>query len=268
MLVLVGLALTTIWFREGDTGPVHRVQTAAHAVTAPVGAVGEFVTTPVRSASRWTSNFIASRSEIATLRTQNAALRARVAELEEARLENARLRGLIAMTQRGKIKALGAGVIGRPTATWEGFITIDKGSADGVESGMAVTGVSGLLGRTTDVTAHTARVQLITDQRSGVAAMIQSNRAPGILRGSLEGDLTLDYVSRETTVRPGDVVVTSGIGGVYPKGLLIGDVTKARRDASELYQRIDVRPTAQISGIEEVLVLLTRPPAPELGVGE
>jgi rod shape-determining protein MreC len=230
--------------------------------------VGEFATSPIRSASRWTSNFIASRSEIATLRQQNATLRARVAELEEARIENARLRGLIAMTQRGKIKALGAGVIGRPTGTWEGFITIDKGKADGVESGMAVTGVSGLLGRTTEVTARTSRVQLITDQGSGVAAMIQATRAGGILKGSIEGDLSLDYVSRETTVRPGDVVVTSGIGGVYPKGLLIGDVTKVQKDPSDLYLRIAVRPTAQISGIEEVLVLLSKPPTPELGAGE
>ncbi len=268
VLVLVGLVLTTVWFREGDTGPLHRIQTAVHAVTAPVGAAGEVATTPVRAVGRWTSNFIASRSEIATLRTQNSALRSRVAELEEARLENARLRALVGMTQRGKIKALGAGVIGRPTGTWEGFIVIDKGRDDGVESGMAVTGMSGLLGRTTDVTARTARVQLITDQRSGVAAQIQSTRAGGIVNGSVDGGLTLNYVSRETTVRPGDVVVTSGIGGVYPKGLLIGDVVRARRDAGELYQRIDVRPTARISGIEEVLVLLTRPPAPELGAGE
>jgi rod shape-determining protein MreC len=268
VLVLVGLALTTLWFREGPTGPVHRVQIAMHAATSPIGRVGEFVTTPVRGATNWTSNFIASRSEIATLRQQNATLRARVAELEEARLENVRLRGLIAMTQRGKLKALGANVIGRPTGTWEGFITIDKGKADGVESGMAVTGVSGLLGRTTDVTAHTSRVQLITDQRSGVAAMIQSTRAAGIVNGSIEGDLSLNYVSKETTVRPGDVVVTSGIGGVYPKGLLIGDVLEARKDPGELYQRIEVRPTAQIAGIEEVLVLLSKPPAPELGVGE
>jgi rod shape-determining protein MreC len=268
VLVLVGLALTTLWFREGAGGPLHRIQVAMQGVTAPIGRVGELATTPVRSAGRWTSNFIASRSEIATLRQQNATLRARVAELEEARIENARLRGLIAMTQRGKIKALGAGVIGRPTGTWEGFITIDKGKADGVESGMAVTGVSGLLGRTTDVTSHTSRVQLITDQRSGVAAIVQSTRAGGIVKGSIEGDLSLNYVSRETTVRPGDVVVTSGIGGVYPKGLLIGDVTKARKDPGELYQRIEVRPTAQIAGIEEVLVLLSKPPAPELGVGE
>ncbi len=268
VLVLVGLALTTLWFRESATGPLHRVQIAAHAATAPIGSAGEWATTPVRSAGRWTSNFIASRSEMATLRLQNATLRARVAELEEARLENARLRALIAMTQRGKIKALGAGVIGRPSGTWEGFITIDKGKADGVESGMAVTGASGLLGRTTDVTEHSSRVQLITDQRSGVAAMIQSSRAAGILNGSVEGDLRLNYVSRETTVRPGDVVVTSGMGGVYPKGLLIGDVIKARKDPGELYQRIEVRPTAQISGIEEVLVLLSKPPAPEFGAGE
>lgn len=268
MLVLVGLALTTLWFRESPTGPVHRVQTALHAVTAPVGAAGEFVTTPLRSVGRWSSNLIVSRSEAATLRKQNAELRARVAELEEARLENARLRALIGMTQRGKLKALGAGVIGRPTGTWEGFITIDRGKADGVEPGMAVTGASGLLGRTTDVTAHTARVQLITDQRSGVAAMVQSSRAPGIVSGSLEGNLRMNYVSRETTVRPGDVVVTSGLGGVYPKGLLIGDVVKVHKDPGELYQAIDIRPTAHISGIEEVLVLLTKPPAPELGSGE
>lgn len=268
VLVLVALVLTTVWFREGSSGPVHRVQAAVHAATAPVGAIGEFVTIPLRRVGGWTGSLIASRSEVATLRAQNATLRARVAELEEARLENARLRALVSMAQRGRAKTMVAGVIGRPASTWEGFIAIDKGTADGVTAGMAVMAQSGLLGRTTEVTQHTARVQLITDQASGVAAMIQSTRASGILRGSIEGALTLDFVSRDTTVSAGDVVITSGLGGVYPKGLLVGDVTKVAKPQGELYQQIDVKPTARIAGIEEVLVLMQKPPATELGAGE
>jgi len=118
------------------------------------------------------------------------------------------------------------------------------------------------------VTRHAAKVRLITDPQSGVASMVQSTRAEGVVRGSIEGKLTLDFVSAETTVRAGDIVISSGMGGVYPKGLIVGEVTRVQSAPSALYQDIEVTPSGTLSGLEEVLVLVSIPAAPDVGGGE
>jgi rod shape-determining protein MreC len=268
-LIVLSLVVTTMWYREGDRGVLHRLRSGVQAVTTPVGAVGEFVTSPVRGMLAWVGDIGVSRSELDALQQQNAKLRNTVAALEEARLENARLQSLVSFAQAAKLKTLGAHVIGRPTQ-YDKVITLDRGSADGVQEGMAVVGAmvslptrsaettaaGGLVGQTVSVTAHSAKVRLINDQTSGVAAMIQSNRANGIVRGSIEGALSLEFVSHETTVRAGDIVITSGMGGVFPKGVVVGEVTKVVNLPSTLYQDITLLPAANLSGTEEVLILV------------
>jgi len=268
LFVVLAIVITTVWFREGDRGPVHRLRGAVHAVAAPASAVGEFVTRPARNLFAWGSDLGVSRSQLETLRVQNDELRQRVSDLEEARLENERLKGLVDFVQASKTQAVGARVIGRPTNSWEGVITIDRGTDDGVEAGMPVVGPAGLLGQTVDVTSHSARVRLITDPESGVASKLQSTRTEGIVRGSIEVKLTLEFVSTEATVRAGDVVITSGIGGVYPKGLIIGEVTEVRKTPADLYQNIELAPTGRLAGLEEVLVLVGTVPKPDVGAGE
>jgi len=267
-LVVVSLILITVYFRESDTGPLHRARRLTQAATSPVAAAGEWLFTPVDAVREWFADLGVSRDDLDTLRTQNAELRQRVSELEEARLENERLREILGFVEARELEAVGARVIGRPVSAWEGTIVIDLGSEDGIEPGMPVLAAQGLLGQTIDVSAGSAKVRLITDQRSGVSALIQSSRAEGIVNGSIEGDLTLDYVSRETTVTVGDVVLTSGMGGVYPKGLLIGEVIDVRIAENDLYPNIAVRPSAQLAGIEEVIVLVGATPDPGLGGGE
>jgi rod shape-determining protein MreC len=267
-LIIVALVVMTVWFREGSNGPVHRVRGVVHIVAAPMSGVGEFVTRPVRGVFTWASELGVSRSQLETLRSQNDELRKRVTDLEEARLENARLKGIVSFAQSSKIRTLGARVIGRPMNSWEGVITIDRGTADGVAPGMAAVGPAGLLGQTVDVGPNSARVRLITDSNSGVSAMLQSSRVQGIARGSLAGRLSLDFVSIDTTVRVGDVVITSGLGGVYPKGLLVGEVTRVQKSPSGLYQSIDLAPTARLNGLEEVLVLVGAKPSTLVGGGE
>jgi rod shape-determining protein MreC len=268
LFVVLAVVLTTVWFREGVGGPLHRVRGAVHALAAPASAAGELVTRPGRGLFAWASDLGVSRSQLEGLRTQNDELRKRVSDLEEARLENERLKGIVSFVQTSKTQAVGARVIGRPTNSWEGVITIDRGTADRVGVGMPVVGPAGLLGQTVDVTAHSARVRLITDAESGVAAMLQSSRAEGIVRGSIDGKLTLDFVSTDTTVRAGDVVITSGIGGVYPKGLIVGEVTKVQRTPADLYQNIELAPSGRLAGLEEVLVLVGAAPKTDVGAGE
>lgn len=268
VLVVLALSITTVWFREGESGPIHRMRTGVLVVAAPVQSVGEVVTRPFRGFVSWALDLGVSRSQLEALRTQNTELRNRISTLEEARLENIRLKKLAGFTQASQIKTVGARVIGRPSNQWEGVITIDRGSADGVKAGMPVVGAQGLLGQTVGVTKNAAKVRLITDPRSGVAAMVQATRAEGIVHGSIEGKLKLDFVSGETTVTAGDVVISSGMGGVYPKGLIVGEVTRVRTTPSSLYQDIEVTPTGRLTGLEEVLVLVGVPAKTDVGGGE
>lgn len=267
-LVVISLIIITVQFRESDTGPLHRLRRGVQAATAPVAAAGDWLFTPVDAASDWFGGFGVSRDEIDTLRTQNAELRQRVAELEEARVENDRLNEILGFINARDLDAVGARVIGRPVNSWEGTMIIDRGTSDGLEPGMPVLAPEGLLGQTIDVTARSAKVRLITDQRSGVSAMIQSSRAEGIVRGSIEGDLTLDYISRDTTVTIGDVVITAGMGGVYPRGLLIGEIVDLALADNDLFPHLSVRPTAKLAGIEEVIVLIGAAPEADVGGGE
>ena len=267
-LVVVSLIITTVWFKEGERGPVHKMRTGVLTVAAPLQATGEFLTRPVRGVFSWASDLGVSRSQLAALKVQNTELRNRVASLEEARQENERLRALFGFVQTGKLEAVGACVIGRPTNSWEQVITIDRGSADGIKVSMPVLATKGLLGQTISVTKNTARVRLITDARSGVAGMVQASRAEGVVKGSIEGNVTFDFISRETTIKAGDVIITSGMGGVYPKGLLVGEVTAANQTPSSLFQDIGVKPSADLGGLEEVVVLTGATPAEQLGGGE
>lgn len=267
-LVVASLIVVTVYYREGPSGPVHAVRSAVQTVATPFETAGEFLTRPLRTVGSWFSNLGVSRSEVALLRKQNTDLRTRNAELEEARQENERLRSLVGFVETRDLESVGARVIGRAPNSWEGVITIDRGSNDGVKAGMPVIGDAGLLGQTVEVTANSAKVRLITDQRSGVAAIVQSSRVEGIARGSIDRELTLDFVSSEATIRAGDVVITSGIGGVYPKGLVIGEVTSVRLQANTLSPLIAVRPSARLADMEEVLVLIGAPPATSVGSDE
>lgn len=268
LLVAASFVIITLYYRGGDSGPVVGARMAVHAVLAPVGHAGEALTSPFRAAGSWVGDLTVSRSDLETLRQQNTEMRQRLAELEEARLENERLRELVGFVQARELDAVGARVIGRPINAWDSVIVIDRGGVDGVSEGMPVLSASGLIGQVVEVTGSSARVRLISDQRSGVAAMLQTTRSEGVVRGSLEGDLTMDFVSRETTVTVGEVVLTSGLGGVFPKGLLVGEVSDVRLEDADLFPRIRVRPSAEIDRLEEVVVLLSPPTDLPEGGGE
>ncbi len=267
-LVVLALIITTVYYREADTGPVHSLRRGVKAMTAPIASGGEVITRPFRSTADWFSGFGVRREELEVLSAQNAELRATVAELEEARQENERLTDLIGFVEAREFEAVGAHVIGRPATSWEHVFTIDRGTDDGIEIGMPVLGANGLLGQTVLVTGRSATVRLLSDRRSGVAALLQGTRAEGIVSGAIDGPMELEFVSVDTTVTIGDVVLTSGLGGVYPKGLLIGEVSSTQAADNDLFQRIQLLPAATLKGIEEVVVLVGAGTIPDLGGGE
>jgi len=261
--VALSLAITTVYMRESDNGPLHGARRLALAVAAPASKVGMLVTTPLRLVGNGFSGFGATKREVAELRERNQELLATVAQLEEARQQNDRLHALVGFAQRHDLKGLGATIIGRSTDSWEGSIVIDRGARDGVREGMPVLANGGLLGQVVDASGHSARVRLITDQRSGVAAFVQRTRAAGIVRGSIEGRLSLDFVDAKHAPKRSDVIITSGLGGVYPKGLVVGDVTRVDTERGALFPHVTIVSRVAIDRVEEVLVLVGQTGADE-----
>jgi len=174
------------------------------------------------------------------------------------RLENQRLRLLLDFKETQDIDTLPARVIGEDASSWFRTIMIDKGSEHGVTEGMPVVVAEGVVGRVVRSSPRFARVLLITDASSAVASLLQENRARGVCRG--QGDLLIfDFVLRQEEVAVNDRVVTSGMGDVFPKGLVIGHVKSVDSQEYGLFQTIEVKPAVDFSHLEEVLVLLRSP---------
>jgi rod shape-determining protein MreC len=186
---------------------------------------------------------------------ENRRLRAELAGREELRLENERLRRLLGFAEATTVRTLAARVIAEDASSWFRTIEIDRGLADGVAEGMPVANAAGLVGRVVRCTPHASRVLLITDASSAVAVLVQDQRIRGVCRGQ-GGGLALDYASVEETIQVGDGVVTSGMGGVFPKGLVVGYVRSVNLEQFGLFQTVEVEPAVDFSHLEEVLVLI------------
>jgi rod shape-determining protein MreC len=141
-------------------------------------------------------------------------------------------------------------------------VTIDKGTSDRLQTDMAVISPSGVVGRVILPSPRASKVQLLVDRNAAAGAAIQRSRAQGVVVGLGTDELRLDYVPGTADVKPGDLVVTSGIDGIYPKGFVIGTVETVERGAGP-YHEIRVRPAVDFARLEEVLIVLTPPPSRE-----
>ena len=186
--------------------------------------------------------------------------------LKEIESENETLRKLLGFTQANPTHSYKAAevkgrVIGRDPSNFLSYLTIDSGSQQGIEKGMPVVTERGLVGRITDVGSNWAKVMLIIDPSSSVNALIQSSRATGVVEGQVGGSLVMKYIPQGETVNVNDIVLTSGLGGNFPKKLIIGQVTAVQQRDIEMFQQADIRPTVDFNNLEIVLVITNFSPA-------
>ncbi|MBW2193847.1 MAG: rod shape-determining protein MreC [Deltaproteobacteria bacterium] len=177
-------------------------------------------------------------------------------QCNETYLSNFRLRNLLDFQKSIAQRVTAAEVIGIDPSPWFKTIIINKGSADGLEKGMPVVVPEGITGQITDVAHGYSKVLLMVDQNSAVDAIVQRTRARGIIKGESLGRCLFKYVLRKYDVKVGDTVVSSGLDGVFPKGLRIGHVSGVIRPNSGIFQEVTVTPYADFEKLEEVLVLL------------
>ncbi len=191
------------------------------------------------------------------LRKQNADLTEQLNRYREGSLEAMRLQKLLELREGFPQRAVAARVIDRNRSSLFKTLLINKGTADGLRVGLAVLSDQGVVGRIIEISWHASRVLLLIDGNSNIDGLIQRSRAQGILQGAGSAGCSLKYISRAEEVLAGDVVISSGLSGVFPKGLLLGVVTGASRKEGGLFQKIDVAPAVDFEKLEEVLALTT-----------
>ena len=199
--------------------------------------------------------------------SENERLKARITELEaersrlqEVEATNRRLRELLEFRSQLPPRSITAAVIGNSASTWSRSFVLDRGSEDGVARGMAVVSPVGVVGQVVAVAARSSKVLLIADPHSGVDVIDQRSRARGIVSGSFDGAPTMKYTKRSEDIQEGDRLITSGLDGIFPKGLLVGTVTKARKKTFGLFQYVEVGLAVDPYRIEEVLVVSAEAP--------
>ncbi len=254
-LLLAALLMLSIGSREQRSDPF------AGVVLEIVRPLQVSVVAAVDAVERtWSSYF-----SLVGTREENERLRRRVLDLEEQLVQRAeaeradrRLQEMLDFRATLPEPAVPAQIIGRDPLPWSGTITINKGGSDGIARNAAVVSQHGVVGQIIAISAHSARVLLITDHNSGVDAIVQRSRARGVVKGALDGRCIMKYVQRSDDVVVGDRVVTSGLDGIFPKGIAVGEVTDVDLDQRGLLKTADIAPSAPLGRIEEVLVVVQR----------
>ena len=253
VLIAVNVIVLSITSRRSAAFGIERI---AIAFVAPFQ---EIVTHTIR----FTRNIWRSYFYLVDVSGENQILKERLNQaieennlLRELELANTRLRNLLNFQKTIAGRVVAAQVVGKDPSIWFKTVIIDKGKADGVEGGFPVVMPQGIAGQVTEVSNHYAKVMLIIDRNSAVDALVQRSRARGVIKGESTDKCRLDYVLRKFDVRRGDTVVSSGLDGVYPKGLLIGQVSDIIKNNSDIFQEVTITPFIDFEKLEEVLVVL------------
>ena len=206
--------------------------------------------------------------------SENRDLHARVESLEEANLQlrealvaSGRLEQIAKMREEFEIPMLPAELVGVDVSPWFRSVLVDRGRSHGVRAGMPVISESGLAGLVTATSRTAAKTMLLLDRQSAVDGTVQRSRTRGIVRGRGSDRVEFEFVARGSDVQVGDIVITSGLDGVYPKGLRVGRVAKVSDPGSRLLQTATLEPSVDFGRLEQVFVMLRRGPSMELLYG-
>jgi rod shape-determining protein MreC len=219
--------------------------------------ISRIVLNPIVSAQSWLAkryqavqSLITQPEDVTTLRQQNSALEAENSSLQvqivelQQQVSEAQLLSTLVDYERRHVENqyTAAAVIARDVSPFMHYVIIDRGSDDGLRKGMPVITQQGLVGSIAAVTAGAARVELINDPGSNINVILQQSGVEAVLNGLITGEIELNMISQNATIQPGDLVITSGLGGNYPANIVIGQVVTIRNDAFALFQSASVQP--------------------------
>jgi rod shape-determining protein MreC len=265
VLILFSLILLSASFSEADSGPLHSIQRGVAAVFSPIEEGASRALKPVRDLINWFDETFDARGENDELQAEVNELREQVIAAEDALGENAELRKQLDLRESGTLagyEPVGARVIGRSPTVWYSTVTLDHGESSGVAVDDPVVTGEGLVGHVTQVTNGTSQVRLISDHRSAVSAQVQPNGPLGSIYAEVgdPDDLLLDFIENDDEIQVGATLVTAGstasaLESLYPPGLPIGEVVEAEAGEQEIYQRVHVKPFADLRDFEYADIL-------------
>lgn len=259
LVVLAQIVLISAQVTSKSGRPV--LQAVAFGLVAEVQRLGAGAVDAVTSVWRGYFDLRGIRDENARLRQQLADAQIRLQQERALAQRSGELAALLDLRARVPLETTAAEVVAAAATPDFRTVTIGKGTAAGLRPDMAVLSPEGVVGRVIVPSARAAKVQLLIDRNAAAGALLERTRAQGVVVGTGEEALKLDYVLGTAEVTVGDVVVTSGIDGIYPKGFVIGRVEFVERSGNA-YREIRVKPAVDFTSLEEVLVVLT-PQAPE-----
>jgi len=190
------------------------------------------------------------------LNNETGALRLNLFDLREVYLENTRLKGLLGFKQKSALRLVAARVIARSPDSWSSSVVIDKGKNNGIRRGMVVINLRALVGRVAESEDNSSKVLLVNDPSLGISSIVQRSRQEGLVNGTLGANLIMRYLPEGADINVNDLIVTSELSRIYPKGLLVGKVINIGKEFSGLNRYAVVKPAVDCSTIEEVLVII------------
>ena len=259
LIILVTLSVLILSLSSRRPYPVYGPGRVAIALVAPFQKV--IIRTAQFFQDIWDHYFffVSVVEENERLRKELWQARTLQNEYREALLANERLKQLLSVAQDARPPMIAAQVVGKDPSPWFQTMMVDKGFSDGIQKGWPVINPQGIVGLVIEVTGHYAKVMLITDPNSAVDAVVQKSRARGIIKGGTTGYCLFEYVLRKHNVAEGDRVVSSGMDGVFPKGLPVGKITSIVKRQAGIFQDVTVTPHVDFERLEEVLIV----PLPE-----
>jgi rod shape-determining protein MreC len=263
LLTIVSMVLGRRTPSDGQ-GELPWWQAVVLEIAAPIERV---ISAPIDGVKGFFEEYV----DLLGVRADNRRLRRRIAEIEsenlqfrEALVSSGHLARVASMRDEVEISMLPAEVVGLDVAPWFRSVLVDRGSRHGVEPGYPVITPNGVVGVITATSSHAAKTMLLLDRQSSVDALVQRSRARGVLRGIGRDRLEFEFVVRSADVVVGDEVVTSGLGGIYPKGLRLGRVAELRDAGGRLTRIAMIDPAVDLGQLEQVFVMLRRGPTMDL----
>jgi len=261
VIVIVCIALITLYVRESDSGPIHKIQNFFVDAVSPIASLLGKIFKPIKDGFVNLWHLPTLSREKMELEKEVADLRRQSLERKELEEEVTDLKNLLNWSQQSEYETVGANIVGQSPDNWQRLMIIDRGSSSGVKKYMSVVTEEGLVGRVISVGSNSSIVQLLTDSRSAIGGRCVESRETGILEGCNSETVRFVPMNEEAVIKVGDTIETSGLGGTCPAGIAVGKVVKVKPRPRGLPRLIEVKPFVKISRLDRVLVIIV--PEPE-----
>jgi len=258
VLLILSLHLISTGVHPGDLAA--RPQSAILEIVSPVDAAFTRLSEGASSLVGDYLDLLNVRKENTHLRIELARVKSDQARLAELEVENRHLGELLELKDALGTNAVAANVIGSDATGLSRTLILASGTSDGLRTGMAVLANQGVVGKIIAISQHASRVLLIDDHNSALDGFDQRSRARGIVAGMVDDGLILKYADRSQDIRSGDTIVTSGLDGIFPRGLLVGTIQSVHREGPGLFLAVRITPAVDFRELEQVLIVTQPPP--------